>query len=280
MQNRNFHKKRKPVAERNKRIRDIRIEAIRREFTRLEHTPGSKADKLKLAFIRTIETGYWRPGDRIPTETELVQAFSASLGTVQSALRRLVSAGIIKRLRGSGSWIADINEKEESVWFLRFYRNRSEEILDVNAKPIEIAETEVEGPWSTFFRQESRFIKIYRIFSIGKEFTVIGKLYLPAGRFRPLLDYDPTTFKKLHVHHVLQDRFNAPNLSIEQNCRLIKIEENEASILGITPGTTGLEREIFCHTFHNDPLSYQVFTIPPNNYRMSIWVKSAQRELE
>jgi len=278
MQNRNIHKKRETIVEKKQPIRDIRIEAIKREFSRLEHTPGSKVDKLKLAFIRTIEAGYWRPGDRIPTETELVQALLASLGTVQSALRRLVSAGIIKRLRGSGSWIADINEKEESVWFLRFFENNSEEIIDVSAKPIEIVETEEQGPWSSFLHQGSSYIKIYRIFSIGEEFTVVGKLYLTSGRFRPLLDYNPSTFKNLHVHHVLQDRFNAPTLSIEQNCRLIKLDENEASILDVAPGSIGLEREIFSHTFHHDPLSYQTFTIPPNKYRMNVWSKSAHRE--
>jgi len=275
MINRNIPKNRETIVEKKQPIRDIRIEAIKMEFTRLEHTPGSKVDKLKLAFIRTIEAGYWRPGDRIPTETELVQALSASLGTVQSALGRLVSAGIIKRLRGSGSWIADINEKEESVWFLRFYENNSKEILDVSAKPIEIVETEEDGPWSSYLSQGPSYIKINRIFSIGEEFTVVGKLYLASGRFRPLLDYDPTTFKNLHVHHVLQDRFNAPTLSIEQNCRLIKLDENESSILSVDPGTIGLEREIFSHTFHNDPLSYQIFTIPPNKYRMNIWMKKA-----
>ncbi len=251
-------------------IRDIRLEVIKREYARLKYAPGTKADKIEQAIIRTIEAGYWNPGDRIPTEVELARTFSASQGTVQNALRHLVSAGIIVRLRGSGSWIADFKEKGGIVWFLRFYQDNREAILDVSAEHIEIMETEEEGPWARFLQGRQSFININRIFTIGGNFRVLGRLFLASGRFRPLIDYAPNTFQSLHVHHILQDRFNFPTLNIEQNCRLVELDEAGASAIGASPGTIALEREIFSYTFHNDPLSYQIFIIPPNNYRMDI----------
>jgi len=57
-------------------------------------------------------------------------------------------------------------------------------------------------------------------------------LCLAAGRFRPLLDYNPTTFGKLHVRHVLQHRFNAPTLGVTQNIRVAQLDDEIASGLG------------------------------------------------
>ena len=41
----------------------------------LEQGAGSKVEKLIDAFIKSIEAGYWRPGDRIPTEVSLTGLF-------------------------------------------------------------------------------------------------------------------------------------------------------------------------------------------------------------
>ena len=102
------------------------------------------------------------------------------------------------------------------------------------------------------------------------DLRVIGRLYLAAGRFRPLLDYNPTTFGKLHVRHVLQHRFNAPTLGVTQNIRVAQLDDEIASGLGVKHGTVGLEMEVFCRTFRNEPLFYQIFSIPPSHRWINI----------
>ena len=99
---------------------------------------------------------------------------------------------------------------------------------------------------------------------------IIGRLYLAAGRFRPLLDYDPTTFGKLHVRHVLQHRFNAPTLAVTHNIRVVQLDDDIASALGVDRETVGLEMEVFCRTFREEPLFYQKFAIPPSRRWINI----------
>ena len=55
--------------------RDIRLEVIVKEYLNLAQGAGSKVEKLTNAFIKSIEAGYWRPGDRIPTEVSLTGLF-------------------------------------------------------------------------------------------------------------------------------------------------------------------------------------------------------------
>lgn len=250
--------------------KDIRLEVILKEYLNLAQTTGSKAEKLTNAFIKSIEAGYWRPGDRIPTEISLTEALPLSLGTVQSVLRRLTDEGIIERQRGRGSRIADLSDRGRSVWFLRFLDQNTGKQAGVEVDSFEIAETDEPGPWSLFLKQGSGYIRIDRLFRVAGQLRVIGRLYLAAGRFRPLLDYDPTTFGNLHVRHVLQHRFNAPTLAVTHNIRVARLDDDIATGLGVDHGTVGLEMEIFGRTFRDESLFYQKFAIPPSRRWINI----------
>jgi GntR family histidine utilization transcriptional repressor len=60
-----------------------------------------------LADVRSrILSGEWPPGHRIPFEHEFVQSYGCSRMTVNKALSRLASAGLIERRRKSGSVVA------------------------------------------------------------------------------------------------------------------------------------------------------------------------------
>src|SRR5262245_36233220 len=61
--------------------------------------------QLKAALLRDIETGRWRPGDRLPTEDELIARFHVSKITVRHALRDLTLLGYIRREQGRGTFI-------------------------------------------------------------------------------------------------------------------------------------------------------------------------------
>jgi GntR family transcriptional regulator len=246
------------------RSKDIRLEVILKEYLNLVPGTGSKVEKLTNAFIKSIEAGYWRPGDRIPTEVSLTEALPLSLGTIQTVLRRLTDEGIIERRRGTGSRIADLSDKGRDVWFLRFLDKDTGQRVRVEVISFDIAETDEQGPWSLFLEQGSGYIRLDRSFLVAAKLKVIGRLYLAAGRFRPLLDYDPTTFGKLHVRHVLQHRFNAPTLAVTHNIRVAQLDDDIASELGVDHGTVGLEMEVFCRTFRDEPLFYQKFSIPPS----------------
>ena len=252
------------------RSKDIRLEVILKEYLKLAQGAGSKVEKLTNAFIQSIEAGYWRPGDRIPTEISLTEALPLSLGTVQTVLRRLTDEGIIQRHRGRGSRIADLSDKGRDVWFLRFLDQDTGQRAEVKVASFEIGETDEQGPWSRFLERGSGYIRIDRSFLVAGKLRVIGRLYLAAGRFRPLLDYDPTTFGKLHVRHVLQHRFNAPTLGVTHNIRVVRFEDDIASGLGLDRNSVGLEMEVFCRTFRDEPLFYQKFAVPPGSRWINI----------
>ncbi|MEJ2504312.1 MAG: GntR family transcriptional regulator, partial [Gemmatimonadota bacterium] len=66
---------------------------------------GLKHEQVYDALEREIREGRWAPGDRIPSEAELVERFGYSRITVGRAVRDLERAGLVERRRGSGTYV-------------------------------------------------------------------------------------------------------------------------------------------------------------------------------
>ena len=62
------------------------------------------------AWIRQhIGSGQWKPGDPVPSEAALMQRFGISRMTVNRALRELAAEGLVTRVQGSGTRVAQLH---------------------------------------------------------------------------------------------------------------------------------------------------------------------------
>ncbi|HUR90383.1 MAG TPA: histidine utilization repressor [Ramlibacter sp.] len=62
------------------------------------------------AWIRGhIASGQWRPGDPVPSEAALMHKFGVSRMTVNRALRELAGEGLVDRVQGSGTRVAQLH---------------------------------------------------------------------------------------------------------------------------------------------------------------------------
>ncbi|MCF4167305.1 UTRA domain-containing protein [Zavarzinia compransoris] len=71
--------------------------------------------RLKAFVTGEIEAGRLRPGDRIPSELDLIKRFGVSRMTANRALRELEQAGAVTRVQGVGSFVA--SRKTEQAMF-------------------------------------------------------------------------------------------------------------------------------------------------------------------
>ena len=69
------------------------------------HALLPKHKRVRQTLADAIASGEYEPGERLPSESELVKAFGASRPTVNRVLRELQLAGIIERRAGSGSYV-------------------------------------------------------------------------------------------------------------------------------------------------------------------------------
>jgi GntR family transcriptional regulator len=62
--------------------------------------------QLQRGIMQLIESGAFKPGDSLPSETELSRAYSISPMTVRQAMSELVNRGYIHRIRGRGTFVS------------------------------------------------------------------------------------------------------------------------------------------------------------------------------
>src|SRR5579884_1539782 len=68
-------------------------------------TLANKYQKITETLRHAIETGKYKPGQKLPSEAQLSRTFGASRLTVARALNELEAAGSVIRRPGSGSYV-------------------------------------------------------------------------------------------------------------------------------------------------------------------------------
>lgn len=86
----------------------------------VEHKFGVSSPEPRYASIKKyvqdgVGRGNFRPGDRIDSESELMKKFGVSRMTAHRALRELQDEGVLVRLPGVGSFVADPSAKSHII---------------------------------------------------------------------------------------------------------------------------------------------------------------------
>lgn len=84
-------------------------------------TPNAKQRKHKQIFKelhRAIKSGQYTDGQRLPSESDLVEQFGASRPTVARALRDLEYQGLVERRAGSGTYVRSADQTRALVFGL------------------------------------------------------------------------------------------------------------------------------------------------------------------
>jgi GntR family transcriptional regulator len=58
---------------------------------------------------RQIKAGYWRAGERLPTEAELAKTLDVAVGTLRKSLALLADQGVLERVQGSGTYVKKVD---------------------------------------------------------------------------------------------------------------------------------------------------------------------------
>lgn len=85
----------------------------------METTSRSNKTRQIVDAVRSrIEAGDFRPGQRIPSDAELVKEFDVSRPTVAKALRELEQCGLVKRRAGSGTYVLELRQSSRMFGLL------------------------------------------------------------------------------------------------------------------------------------------------------------------
>lgn len=78
----------------------------------------------------SIEKGHWIPGDKIPSENQLMDRFGVSRNTAKKAIEELVQEGILYRIQGKGTFVAKPKLQQSLMGFYSFSKVLKEKGLN------------------------------------------------------------------------------------------------------------------------------------------------------
>lgn len=91
-----------------------------------QNGPVPRYRRIKEHIVRHIEAGEWRAGDQVPSESTLVKQLKVSRMTVNRALRELTHEGLLVRVQGTGTFVAE----KRPLFNLVELRNIADEIAE------------------------------------------------------------------------------------------------------------------------------------------------------
>lgn len=261
-----------PFGERNRgeQGEEARFDVLIRTLANCSADPSqSKIQALIQAFSELIERGYWRPGDRLPTEKQLSQKLNLSVGTVQSAMRALQNGGLIERSRRSGTFVSQTRDQGSTIWYFRFRTPDGSALLPWETAELSIEEVRGEGDWSRFLGASTSYIKISRLISVGNEFPIWSDLYVDGHRFEALLTTPGAVLASKNLRVYFHERFNAPTFRAVHRISRCEIGDKAGS-LGCAEGETGMRLKAMSYSYRDMPISFHDIIIPPNRYELEV----------
>lgn len=235
-----------------------------RHFRRPAEPGVPKYAQLRRALIAAIEAGYWEPGAKLPTETELTRLTPFSLGTVQRGLRALTDEGIIERHQGHGSFVATPRHEMEEPLHCRFLGDDGATHLPVFPRVLGRRRVTEPGPWSPYLGAGVRVFRIDRTINIGDEFSVFSSFYADGERLRPLLRLPIAALDAANFKLVMSRELRLPITDIEQRARVQPFPRRICAAIEVPPGTIGLKLEVAARSGSASFIYYQEIFIPPN----------------
>ena len=214
--------------------------------------------QIKGLLEKSLAAGEWRPGEAIPSETELAGRFGVSQGTVRKSIDALADANLVVRMQGKGTFVATHTEEHASMFrFLRLRRNDGEDEYPASRLiDIRRAKASAEVARLLELRPGDPVIVLRRILEYGGEPVVLDEITLPGALFRGL------TRGKFDAYHVsmygfFETQFGVRMLKAQEKLRAVAADGASAALLNVAPGTPLLAVDRVTFTYGDRPVEFR-----------------------
>ena len=222
---------------------------------------------LYAGLVQAIESGLLKPGQKLPTETELADALPLSIGTIQRAMGSLVGDGLVLRRRGAGSFVAQPQKLLEHPLHCRFVGAQG--FLPVYSQLVGRKLMAARGPWSVPLHQNgSSILRIDRKLSINREFNVFSRIYVDALRFPLLVSCAPSALASHNIKLLLAKQYRVGISHIEQSLHLLPFPAPVRRVLEAEGA--GVRLDLLAIEPSGKAALFQELYVPSNPYRLVV----------
>ena len=140
------------------------------------------------ALREQINAGELKPGDALPTESSLQDAFSVSRVTVRQALKLLTEEHIIESIQGSGSYVKEERVNYDIYQLTGFYEKLADRNVDTHSdvKTFEVIKADEKLAEKLNIRPDDNVWHIKRVRFIKQKPVNLEETWMPLAMFDDL----------------------------------------------------------------------------------------------
>jgi GntR family transcriptional regulator len=213
--------------------------------------------QIKNLILQALEGGEWRPGDVIPSETELAVRFNVSQGTVRKAIDEMAAENLLIRRQGKGTFVASHDDPRAFFRFLRLAAIHGE-IGQSRSVPLECwrAKAGPEAARVLGLKLADPIIIVRRLLEFGGKPVVLDEIYLPGEAF-PGLTLDVLREWQGSLYSLFESHFGVRMVRAEERLRAIAADRNSAELLKVAEGSPLLSVERTSYSYGDRPVEWR-----------------------
>lgn len=218
------------------------------------------------------------PGAPLPSERLLADRYGLARMTVRSEIDRLVTAGIVYRLHGRGSFVAEPRVAQAGL-----FTSFTEDMRARGQTPGSIVrswELTAAGPFVARWLElapGAPVAEIERLRTADGAPLALERVYLPAERFPGLGEED---LEHASLFELLDGRYEVRLDHADQRVLAVAIEDGEAALLHVAAGAPGLRFHTLARDGEGTPVYYATSLFRGDRYEIELRQTRVERPLE
>jgi GntR family transcriptional regulator len=213
--------------------------------------------QIKDFLIRSLEEGEWKPGDAIPSESELAARFNVSQGTVRKAVDEMASENLLVRRQGKGTFVATHDDPRSFYRFLRLVPDDGG-VAHADSAPFSFEQQAATPAVAKALGLEvgAKVLCVERLLQFNGEPVVYDQIYLVAELFVGLSLENLRSVDR-SLYSLFETDYGVRMINAEEHLRAVAADARSAELLGVHVGDPLLLVERTAYSYGNKPVEWR-----------------------
>ncbi|MBL8518094.1 MAG: GntR family transcriptional regulator [Betaproteobacteria bacterium] len=223
-------------------------------------------DQIKILLTQSLIAGEWKPGESIPSETDLAARFGVSQGTVRKAIDQLAAENILIRRQGKGTFVATHTAPQHQYRFLRIFANNGEKhhpttrFIDLkkgkaSAVAARLLDVKIGTP----------VITLRRVLVFAGRPLILDEVVVSAARF-PSLTLELAEASRGSLYSFFETHYGVRMIRAEERLSAVSADVFAAEQLGVREGAPLLAIDRIAFTYGDKPVEWRRGLVHTDGY--------------
>ena len=214
-------------------------------------------DQIKILLTQSLIAGEWKPGEAIPSETELAARYQVSQGTVRKAIDALAAENIVIRRQGKGTFVATHTEPKHQYRFLRIIPDKGEKVHPTtNFIDVKRGKAGAEVANALDLKLGAPVTALRRVLVFAGMPTILDEIMLSSVLF-PNLTLEKISESRGSIYSFLETTYGLRMIRAEEHLRAVAADHSAAGYLLVPEGTPLLCVDRIAFTYGDKPVEWR-----------------------